>query len=123
MCGGENTARPANVRAGRQERAARALPSGREFFYQKSSTFLTESAPEPFRFGGACASLCHPCRASARALLLPQTQAVGDHGDELRIRRLALDVRNRVAEKLLQRLQIAAIPRDLDRVAYGALNA
>lgn len=49
-------------------------------------------------------------------LLLPQAQAVGDHGDELRIRRLALDVRDRVAEKLLQRLNIAAVPCDLDRV-------
>ena len=46
-----------------------------------------------------------------------------DLGDELRIRRLALDVRNRVAEKLLQRLQIAAIPGDLDRMAYRTLNA
>ena len=56
-------------------------------------------------------------------LLLPQAQAVGDHGDELRIRRLALDVRDRVAEKLLQRLNIAAVPCDLDRVPDGALDA
>ena len=38
------------------------------------------------------------------ALLLPQTQAVGDHGDELGICGLALDVRHGVAEELLQNL-------------------
>ena len=38
------------------------------------------------------------------ALLLTQAQAVGDHGDELGIRRLALDVRHGVTEKLLQNL-------------------
>lgn len=48
-----------------------------------------------------------PPEFSAHArLLLPQAQAVGDHGDELRVRRLALDVRDRVAEKLLQRLDM-----------------
>ena len=44
-------------------------------------------------------------------------QAVRDHGDELRIRGLALDVRHRVAEELLQHLDVAAVPGDLDRVA------
>ena len=42
---------------------------------------------------------------------------VRDHGDELGIRRLALDVRHRVAEELLQHLDVAAVPGDLDRMA------
>ena len=54
---------------------------------------------------------------------MPQTQAVGDHGDELGIRGLALDVRHGVAEKLLQHLDIASVPRDLDGMADCALNA
>ena len=56
------------------------------------------------------------------ALLLPQTQAVGDHGDELGIRRLALDVRHGVAEEFLQRFDIASVPCDLDGMAYGTLH-
>ena len=52
-----------------------------------------------------------------RALLLLQAQMVGDHRDELRIGRLALDVRHSVAEELLQHLEIAAVPGDLDGVA------
>ena len=42
---------------------------------------------------------------------------VRDHRDELGIGRLALDVRHRVAEELLQHLDVAAVPGDLDRVA------
>ena len=38
---------------------------------------------------------------SPHALLLTQTQAVGDHGDELGVRGLALYIRHGVAEKLL----------------------
>ena len=49
-----------------------------------------------------------------------ELQAVGDEGDELAVRRLALRVRHRVAEEALQRLQVAAVPRDLDGVADGA---
>ena len=56
------------------------------------------------------------------ALLLPQTQAVGDHGYELGIRRLALDVRHGVAEKLLQNLNVAPVPCDLDRMADRTLH-
>lgn len=52
-----------------------------------------------------------------------ELQAVGDEGDELAVRRLALRVRHRVAEEALQRLQVAAVPRDLDGVADGALDA
>jgi len=39
MCGGENTSRPANVRAGRRRRAARALQSGRNPFVKKAVLF------------------------------------------------------------------------------------
>ena len=39
MCGGENTARPANVRAVRLRRTARALQSGRKPFCQKRNLF------------------------------------------------------------------------------------
>ena len=42
---------------------------------------------------------------------------VRDHRDELGIRRLALDIAHRVAEELLQHLDVAAVPGDLDRVA------
>ena len=54
---------------------------------------------------------------SPSRLLLAQGEGVGDHGDELRIRGLALDAGDRVAEELLQGLHVAAVPRDLDRVA------
>ena len=43
MCGEENTSRPANVRAVRRRRTARALQSGRKPLCQKSNTFLTVS--------------------------------------------------------------------------------
>ena len=44
-------------------------------------------------------------------------EILGDHCDELRIRGLALDAGDRVAEELLQGLHVAAVPRDLDGVA------
>ena len=56
-------------------------------------------------------------RASPPRLLLPQREGVRDHGDELGIRGLALDVRHRVAEELLQHLDVAAVPSHLDGVA------
>ena len=52
-----------------------------------------------------------------RALLLLEAQMVRDHRDELAVGGLALDVRHRVAEELLQHLDVAAVPGDLDRVA------
>ena len=58
-----------------------------------------------------------PRKASAPRLLLLQRQAVRDHRDKLRIRGLALDIAHRVAEVLLQHLDIAAVPGDLDGVA------
>ena len=59
---------------------------------------------------------------SPHCLLLPQTQAVGDHGDELGVRGLALDVRHGVAEEFLQHLDVAPVPCDLDRMADGSLD-
>lgn len=57
------------------------------------------------------------------ALFLTQGKAVGDHGDEFAVCRLAFDVRHGVAEEFLQNLDIAAIPRDLDGMAYCTLDA
>ena len=57
------------------------------------------------------------------ALFLTQGKAVGDHCDELAVCRLAFDIRHGVAEEFLQNLDIAAIPRDLDGMAYCALDA
>ena len=54
---------------------------------------------------------------STPRLLLPEGERVCNHGDELRIRGLALDIRHRVAEVLLQHLNIAAVPGHLDGVA------
>ena len=40
------------------------------------------------------------------SLLSPQAEAVGDHGDEFAVSGLALDVADRVAEELLQGLDV-----------------
>ena len=48
-----------------------------------------------------------PCAAGlsiSRALFLTEGKMVCDHGDELAVRRLALNVADGVAEELLQRL-------------------
>jgi len=45
-----------------------------------------------------------PAFSAHYALLLTQGKTVGDHCDELGIRRLALDIRHGVAEELLQNL-------------------
>ena len=52
-----------------------------------------------------------------RHLLSSQGQTVRDHGDELRIGRLSLDIAHRIAEKALERFDVAAVPGDLDGVA------
>ena len=57
------------------------------------------------------------CIPRRRYLLSSQGQTVSDHRDELRIGRLALDVADGVAEKLLQDFDIPSVPRDLDGVA------
>ena len=54
---------------------------------------------------------------SPSRLLLAKGQRVCDHGDELGIRGLALDIRHRVAEVLLQHLDVAPVPGHLDGVA------
>ena len=51
-------------------------------------------------------SLDNPTRFSPHCLLLPQTQAVGYHGDELGVRGLALYIRHGVAEEFLQHLDM-----------------
>ena len=48
---------------------------------------------------------------------------IRDHGDKLRIRGLALDVRHSVAEEPLQNLDIASVPRDLYGVADLLLSS
>ena len=55
--------------------------------------------------------------------LVLESEVVGDHGDEFGIRGLAAVVLYRVAEVGVERIHVAAIPRDLDGVADGALNA
>ena len=50
-------------------------------------------------------------------LLALEREGIGDHGDEFAVRGLSLDIRHRIAEELLQHLDIAAVPGDLDRVA------
>ena len=52
-----------------------------------------------------------------RLLLPPQAEAVRDHGDELTVGGLALDVAHGVAEELLQRLEVSPVPCHLDGVA------
>ena len=44
------------------------------------------------------------------SLLPAQAEAVGNHGDEFAIGGLAFDVADRVAEKLLQHLDVAPVP-------------
>ena len=53
------------------------------------------------------------------AVLLLQSQPVGDHGDELAVGGLALGVGNRVPEILLKGLQVATVPGHLNGVADG----
>ena len=50
-------------------------------------------------------------------------QLVGDHRDELRIRRLRLRNVDRVPEQMRYRVDVAARPGDFDRVANGAFDA
>ena len=46
-----------------------------------------------------------------------QRQPVSDHGDEFAIRRFTLGIAHRVAEVLLQRLQVTPVPGHLNGVA------
>ena len=54
--------------------------------------------------------------------LITQSQIVGNHGNELRIGGLAAAVLDGVAEIGVERVDVAAIPRDLDGVADGSLH-
>ena len=58
-----------------------------------------------------------------RSLLLLEGKMVCDHGDKLAVGGFSLDIAHRVAEELLQRFQIAAVPGHLDGVADGAFDA
>ena len=49
--------------------------------------------------------------------LIFKSEVIRDHGDELGIRGLAAVVLYRVAEVGVERINVAAIPRDLDGVA------
>ena len=56
-------------------------------------------------------------------LLSLEGEGVCDHGDELRIRGFSLGVGDRVAEVLLQNLDVAAVPGHLDGMAdFGAFS-
>ena len=60
---------------------------------------------------------CPAARSPDGAVFSFKGEIISDHRDELRIRGLALDAGDRVAEELLQGLHVAAVPGDLDRVA------
>ena len=59
---------------------------------------------------------------SACLLMLIQPHLVGDHGDELRVRGLAPQVVDGVAEVAVEGIHIAPVPCHLDGVADGALH-
>ena len=50
-------------------------------------------------------------------MLSLEAEIVSDHGDKLRIGGFSLDAADGVAEELLQRLHVAAVPRNLDGMA------
>ena len=50
-------------------------------------------------------------------------EAIGYHCYEFGVRRLPLYTAHGITEELLQHLHVAAIPCDLDGMAYGSLNA
>ena len=70
MCGGENTARPANVRAGSQRRTARALQSGRKPLCQK--VLLFDSFLTALRY----ALLLEKRSLPSAAVRMPQTMTM-----------------------------------------------
>ena len=68
--------------------------------------------------------IAKPVRTLAVAIRFPllalfplERQIIRDHRDEFRIGGLSLDIRHRVAEVLLQHLDVAAVPGHLDGVA------
>ena len=63
------------------------------------------------------------CRIPRLPAFELQLQLIGNEGDELGVGGLAFGVGDGVAEEFLQRFQIAAVPRQLDGVPDGALDA
>ena len=59
--------------------------------------------------------------ASHAGVLATEGKIVRYHGDEFTIGGLALDIADRVAEELLQRLDVAPVPGHLNGVADGPL--
>ena len=62
-------------------------------------------------------------KSAQLAALELQLQLIGNERNKLAVGRLALGVGNGVSKKLLQSFQIPTIPRKLDGMADGALNA
>ena len=62
-----------------------------------------------------------PMQARPLLLLALELEAIGDHGDELRIGGLPLRVGDRVSKILLQGLQITPVPGHLNGVTDGPL--
>ena len=60
---------------------------------------------------------------SPYGVLSLEAEIVSDHRDKFAVRRFSLDAADGVAEEALERLHVAAVPRDLDGMADGALNA
>ena len=61
-------------------------------------------------------------RSSCSADLVFQTQVIRDHGDKLAVRRLSAVVLYSVSEIRVQGIYVAAIPCNLDSVAYCTLH-
>ena len=98
MCVGENTLRLANVRS-KSVRCGEPQPL--QTRAQRSGSRLT------------CLHF---------SLLAPKGETVGDHGDKLAVRRLALNTADGVAEVLLQGLHIAATsPKPCIPAVFGLL--
>ena len=55
--------------------------------------------------------------------LVFEPEIIRNHRDEFRICRLSTVILNGVAEVTVQRIHVAAVPRDLDGVANGSFNA
>ena len=52
-----------------------------------------------------------------------QLQLVGDQSDELRIRRLALDVADGISKESLEGVQVTSVPGHLNGMADGPLHS
>lgn len=52
-----------------------------------------------------------------------QLELVGDEGDELGVRRLALGVGDGIAEEFLQGFEVSSVPCQFDSMPDGTLNS